>query len=31
VPLKSSLMPDPLSLGLTEQEIADIAAFLMKR
>ena len=30
VPLKSSLMPDPLALALTEQDIADIAAFLMK-
>ena len=28
-PLKSSLMPDPLLLGLTEQDVADIAAFLM--
>ena len=30
VPLKSSLMPDPLALALTEQDIADIAAFLMR-
>jgi putative membrane-bound dehydrogenase-like protein len=30
VPLKSSLMPDPLALALTEQDVADIAAFLMK-
>ena len=30
VPLKTSLMPDPLALGLTEQHVADIAAFLMK-
>jgi putative heme-binding domain-containing protein len=30
IPLKSSLMPDPLLLGLSEQDIADIAAFLMK-
>jgi putative heme-binding domain-containing protein len=30
VPLKSSVMPDPLALALTEQDIADIAAFLMK-
>jgi putative membrane-bound dehydrogenase-like protein len=29
VPLKSSLMPDPLALGITEQDVADIAAFLM--
>jgi len=29
VPLKSSLMPDPLALALTEQDVADIAAFLM--
>jgi putative membrane-bound dehydrogenase-like protein len=29
VPLKSSLMPDPLALGLTEQDVADIVAFLM--
>jgi putative heme-binding domain-containing protein len=28
-PLKPSLMPDPLALALTEQDIADIAAFLM--
>ncbi|HEY7502401.1 MAG TPA: PVC-type heme-binding CxxCH protein [Vicinamibacterales bacterium] len=31
VPLKSSLMPDPLALALTEQDVADIAAFLMKQ
>jgi putative membrane-bound dehydrogenase-like protein len=31
VPLKSSLMLDPLSLALTEQDIADIAAYLMTR
>jgi putative membrane-bound dehydrogenase-like protein len=31
VPLKSSLMPDPLALALTEQDIADIAAYLMVR
>jgi len=30
-PLKASLMPDPLALALTEQDIADIAAFLMVR
>jgi putative membrane-bound dehydrogenase-like protein len=29
VPLKSSLMPDPLALALTEQDVSDIAAFLM--
>lgn len=29
VPLKTSLMPDPLALGLTEQDVADIAAYLM--
>jgi putative heme-binding domain-containing protein len=29
VPLKSSLMPDPLALALSEQDVADIAAFLM--
>lgn len=28
VPLKTSLMPDPLALGLTEQHVADITAFL---
>ena len=28
VPLKSSLMPDPLALALTEQDVADIVAFL---
>jgi len=31
VPLKTSLMPDPLALALSEQDVADIAAFLMKR
>jgi len=31
VPLKTSLMPDPLALGLSEQDVADIAAFLMKK
>ncbi len=30
VPLKSSLMPDPLALALTEQDVADIVAFLMR-
>jgi putative membrane-bound dehydrogenase-like protein len=30
VPLKSSLMPAPQALALTEQDVADIAAFLMK-
>ena len=30
VPLNTSLMPDPLALALTEQDVADIAAFLMK-
>jgi putative heme-binding domain-containing protein len=30
VPLKSSLMPDPLALGLSEQDVADLAAFLTK-
>jgi putative heme-binding domain-containing protein len=30
VPLKSSLMPDPLALALAEQDVADIVAFLMK-
>ena len=30
VPLKTSLMPDPLALALSEQDVADIAAFLMK-
>ena len=28
VPLKSSLMPDPPALGLSPQDVADIAAFL---
>jgi putative membrane-bound dehydrogenase-like protein len=31
IPLKTSLMPDPLALALTEQDVADIAAFLMKQ
>ena len=31
VPLKTSLMPDPLALALSEQDVADIGAFLMKR
>ena len=31
IPLKSSLMPDPLSLALTEQDVADIVAFLQNR
>ena len=31
IPLKPSLMPDPLSLALTEQDIADIVAFLQRR
>ena len=30
VPLKSSLMPDPLALALTEQDVADITAFLLR-
>jgi putative membrane-bound dehydrogenase-like protein len=30
VPVKASLMPDPLALALSEQDVADIAAFLMK-
>jgi putative heme-binding domain-containing protein len=30
VPLKSSVMPDPLLLALSEQDVADITAFLMK-
>jgi cytochrome c1 len=29
VPLKTSLMPDPLLLAVTEQDVADIVAFLM--
>ena len=29
VPLEASVMPDPLALGLTDQDVADIAAFLM--
>ena len=28
IPLKSSLMPDPLALALTDQDVADIVAFL---
>ena len=31
IPLKSSLMPDPLSLALTEQDVADVVAFLQRR
>jgi putative membrane-bound dehydrogenase-like protein len=31
VPLKSSLMPDPLALALPEQDVADIVSFLMGR
>jgi putative heme-binding domain-containing protein len=31
VPLRSSLMPDPLSLALTEQDVADLVAFLVSR
>jgi putative heme-binding domain-containing protein len=31
IPLKPSLMPDPLALALTEQDIADIVAFLQRR
>jgi putative membrane-bound dehydrogenase-like protein len=30
VPLKTSLMPDPLALALSEQDVADIGAYLMK-
>jgi putative membrane-bound dehydrogenase-like protein len=30
LPLKSSLMPDPVALGLNEQDVADIAAYLMR-
>jgi putative membrane-bound dehydrogenase-like protein len=30
VPLKSSLMPGPLALALTDQDVADIVAFLMQ-
>lgn len=30
LPLKSSLMPDPSSLALTAQDVADIAAFLLR-
>ena len=29
-PLKGTLMPDPLALAMSEQDVADIAAFLMK-
>ena len=29
VPLKTSLMPDPLLLALTDQDVADIVTFLM--
>ena len=29
VPLKTSLMPDPLLLAVTDQDVADIVAFLM--
>jgi putative heme-binding domain-containing protein len=31
IPLKSSLMPDPLALALTDQDVADIVAFLQGR
>jgi len=31
IPLKSSLMPDPLALALTDQDVADIVAFLQSR
>jgi putative heme-binding domain-containing protein len=30
LPLKSSLMPDPVGLGLTEQDVADVVAYLMR-
>ncbi|MBA2353212.1 MAG: c-type cytochrome, partial [Acidobacteria bacterium] len=30
VPLKSSLMPDALTLALTDQDVADIAAYLLQ-
>jgi putative heme-binding domain-containing protein len=30
VPLKSSLMPDSLALALSEQDVADLAEFLMR-
>jgi putative heme-binding domain-containing protein len=30
VPLAPSLMPEPLDLALTERDVADIAAYLMK-
>jgi putative heme-binding domain-containing protein len=29
VPLKGSIMPDPVLLGLSDQDVADIASFLM--
>jgi putative heme-binding domain-containing protein len=29
LPLKTSLMPEPLALALTEQDVADIVSFLM--
>jgi putative membrane-bound dehydrogenase-like protein len=29
VPLKTSLMPDPLLLAMTDQDVADVVAFLM--
>jgi putative heme-binding domain-containing protein len=31
IPLKPSLMPDPLALALSEQDIADVVAFLQRR
>jgi len=30
LPLKSSLMPEPIALGLSEQDVADIVAYLMR-
>ena len=30
VPLKASLMPGPLALALSDQDVADIVAFLME-
>jgi putative heme-binding domain-containing protein len=30
VPLKASLMPGPLALALSDQDVADIVAFLMQ-
>jgi putative membrane-bound dehydrogenase-like protein len=30
LPLKASLMPDPLTIGLTEQDVADIVDYLMR-